>query len=308
MTFMPRMTAETRAMRTLRPLSWRRWQGVVADVWHVHIDAGGGGYYRSPDPRLVVFLNRGAEGMRLRHREGQAWRSGVGALFVPADLPLWSDIPEPQDYVHLDLHLEQSALAQRLRPFGADDLMTTPRFLDPDPQITQIASLIAADVERPRRPDMALDGLLSALLAEVFDLAPDRNVEALRGGLSPHTVHRVRRHALAHLHRRIPVSELAEVTGLSESWLTRAFRQSLGTTPQRWLTALRLEAACTMMEDPAKSLAEIALATGFADQAHLTRSFRAKHGLPPGDWRRRVFGSNSSKQTGLVQERAGIPT
>ena len=47
MTFMPRMTAETRAIRTLRPLSWRRWPGVIADVWHVHGEAGGGGFYRA---------------------------------------------------------------------------------------------------------------------------------------------------------------------------------------------------------------------------------------------------------------------
>jgi AraC family transcriptional regulator len=35
-----------------------------------------------------------------------------------------------------------------------------------------------------------------------------------------------------------------------------------------------------------RGLAEIADATGFADQAHLTRVFHASHGLPPSQWRR----------------------
>ena len=41
-----------------------------------------------------------------------------------------------------------------------------------------------------------------------------------------------------------------------------------------------------MMRDPALSLADIAYATGFADQAHLSRAFRAVHGMPPSVWRR----------------------
>ena len=56
-----------------------------------------------------------------------------------------------------------------------------------------------------------------------------------------------------------------------------------------WQTRLRLEAARDMMRDPALPLAEIAYATGFADQAHLSRAFRAAHGMPPSAWRRSAW-------------------
>uniref|UniRef100_A0A2A3JQA2 HTH araC/xylS-type domain-containing protein n=1 Tax=Alloyangia mangrovi TaxID=1779329 RepID=A0A2A3JQA2_9RHOB len=105
------------------------------------------------------------------------------------------------------------------------------------------------------------------------------------------------------MHRRIDVAELAALAGLSESWLTRAFKQSLGTTPQRWLTQLRVEAAMGLMTDTPMGLAEIAAAVGFADQAHLTRAFRAAQGETPGAWRKartRVIASNHGS---LVQER-----
>ena len=85
------MTAEIRAVRTLRPLSWRGWQGAVADAWHVRGEAGGGGFYVSPDPRLVVLTGDGAGGFGIgrivEDLDGDghadlllaAWNSGAGA-------------------------------------------------------------------------------------------------------------------------------------------------------------------------------------------------------------------------------------
>ena len=298
MTFMPRMTAETRAIRTLRPLSWRRWPGVIADVWHVHGEAGGGGFYSAPDPRLVVFLG-GGEGLRLRTEDGSPWQSDVSVMYVPAHVPLWSRFDTGGDHAHLDLHLDAGPLQQRLRDQPREAL-TRPRLARTTPRVDTLARMIADEVERPGRPDISSDGLLSALLSEVLDLGPPAPGSE-RGGLPPHLLQRLETHARAALHRRIPSAELAEVAGLSESWLTRGFRASRGQTPQKWLMALRLEAAGAMMPDPKLSLAEIAAACGFADQAHLTRAFRARHGETPGEWRRRRFVPDASKPAGPVQ-------
>ena len=298
MTFMPRMTAETRAIRTLRPLSWRRWPGVIADVWHVHGEAGGGGFYSAPDPRLVVFLG-GGEGLQLRTEDGSPWQSDVSVMYVPAHVPLWSRFDTGGDHAHLDLHLDAGPLQQRLRDQPREAL-TRPRLARTTPRIGMLARMIADEVERPGRPDISSDGLLSALLSEVLDLGPP-TPGGERGGLPPHLLQRLETHARAALHRRIPSAELAEVAGLSESWLTRGFRASRGQTPQKWLMALRLEAAGAMMPDPKLSLAEIAAACGFADQAHLTRAFRARHGETPGEWRRRRFVPDASKPAGPVQ-------
>ncbi|APX25920.1 MAG: AraC family transcriptional regulator [Rhodobacteraceae bacterium] len=304
MTFMPRMTAETRAIRTLRPLSWRRWPGVIADVWHVHGEAGGGGFYRAPDPRLVVFLG-GGRGLRLRTDDGSPWQEDVSVMYVPAGVPLWSAFSESGDHAHLDLHLDSGPLRQRLcnQPRGA---LSRPRLANGGPQVHMLARMIAAEVEHPARPDMASDGLLSALLSEVLDLGPPET-GGERGGLPPHLLQKLESHARAALHRRITSAELAEVAGLSESWLTRGFRASRGQTPQKWLMALRLEAAEAMMPDPRASLAEIAAACGFSDQAHLTRAFRARHGETPGEWRRKRFVPDASKRARPVQAAGEYP-
>lgn len=305
MSFMPRITAETRAIETLRPLAWRRWPGVIADVWHVRGAAGGGGHYISPYPRLVVFLDGGAGAMRLRADAGGEWRADNGAFFVPGDQPLWSEVQLAQDFSHLDLHLEPGPLVHRLGAMipdaqaGALHLLpaTGPGYA----RVRPMADIIAQEVNTPRRPYAMLDGLLTAILAEVLALEalPEDHLD--RGGLTPHMIRRLSLHARDNLHRRMTVLELAEVTGLSESWFARAFKHSLNTTPQRWLMQVRITHATALMDDPALGLAEIAAATGFADQAHLTRAFGVVHGQTPGAWRRARLGATRSKPGGLVQ-------
>ncbi len=306
MTFMPRMIAQTRAIRTLRPLSWRRWPGVIADVWHVQGNTGGGGFYCAPDPRLVVF-HSGTPPLRLRTHDGTAWQAAPGAFYIPANVPLWSELPEAGRFSHLDLHLDAVPLARRMQAMAPHAAMDTARFVGSSDRIMALSAMIAQQVEHPTRPDMMTDGLLTALLAEVLDLPPPVT-EADRGGLAPYVLRRLDDHARARLHRRITVTELAGIAGLSESWLTRAFRQSLGQTPQRWLMALRLEAAQAMMAEPSRTLADIAAATGFADQAHLTRAFRARHGQTPGSWRRQRIVPESSSHAGSVQASTSIPS
>jgi AraC-like DNA-binding protein len=88
-------------------------------------------------------------------------------------------------------------------------------------------------------------------------------------------------------HRRTVVrsAELEAVTGLDRYELARQFRASYGTSPYRYSLMRRLDFARSRLGD-GTSLAELALAAGFADQAHLTRMFRSAFGLTPGRYAR----------------------
>ena len=286
------MQARTQALHTLAPLAFRRLDGAIADVWSVRGETGGGGFYLAPDPRIVVFLTETA--MTLRAAEGGPELRGVQAFYVPPGVPLWSRLERGQDLAHIDFHLESAALQQRLKRAAVQADLTQPQMIGDTPRILALAQMAAEEVRAPRRGEMVLDGLLSALLGEVFDKdgPEDGREDKARegplpgGGLTPRQRAAVERHLQAHLTRQIPVAELAEVAGLSESWFAHRFKQQFGETPQRWQSRRRLEAARAMMADPALSLAEIAHATGFADQAHLSRLFRAAFGQPPSVWRR----------------------
>jgi AraC-like DNA-binding protein len=73
--------------------------------------------------------------------------------------------------------------------------------------------------------------------------------------------------------------------GVSAEHLSRGFGKVFGVTPHRFRWEARSRAAIRDLTLTATPLAELALAHGFADQAHLTRSIRAFSGLTPGAWR-----------------------
>jgi len=79
--------------------------------------------------------------------------------------------------------------------------------------------------------------------------------------------------------------ELEAVTGLSRYELARQFRAAYGTSPYRYSLMRRLDFARSQLSGT-MPLAELALAAGFADQAHFTRMFRSAFGVTPGRYAR----------------------
>ncbi|SCK18764.1 transcriptional regulator, AraC family [Streptomyces sp. WMMB 714] len=76
------------------------------------------------------------------------------------------------------------------------------------------------------------------------------------------------------------VADVARTAGLSERQLHRRCRDAFGYGPKTLARVLRLQRALGMA-DSAMPLGEVAAASGYADQAHLSREFRALAGMPP---------------------------
>lgn len=89
----------------------------------------------------------------------------------------------------------------------------------------------------------------------------------------------------SHLDGQFSVTQLAQACDLSRSYFTKAFRETFGKTPYRWLTEYRVVRAQQLLMTEAP-IAEIAVACGFTDQSHLTRVFSEITGESPGNWRR----------------------
>ena len=118
------------------------------------------------------------------------------------------------------------------------------------------------------------------------DARTDEDAHA-RGGLAPWQARRVEALLAEHADGNIALSTLATECGISVRHFGRAFRQSTGTSPHRWLVERRVARAQQMLGDGIASIAAIAQACGFADQSHLTRAFIANVGASPARWRRR---------------------
>ncbi len=102
------------------------------------------------------------------------------------------------------------------------------------------------------------------------------------GGLSAAEVARVRAYVDRNLTNGLSVRELASAVGRSESCFARLFRAATGMTPRRFVLARRVERARALILAPNRmSLSEVAAACGFADQAHLGRTFKRITGQTP---------------------------
>jgi AraC family transcriptional regulator len=66
----------------------------------------------------------------------------------------------------------------------------------------------------------------------------------------------------------------------------RAFHQTTGMPPHRWLRGFRVERAKDLLLNSTLALAQIAYDCGFSGQSHFTRVFGEAVGITPGAWRR----------------------
>lgn len=93
---------------------------------------------------------------------------------------------------------------------------------------------------------------------------------------------------LIHLHHTEPLElgELAERTGTSVFHACRVFRRVTGQSMHQLRAEVRLRHALALLLDSSMELADIAAATGFASQSHLTNRFRDRFGTTPARARR----------------------
>ncbi len=88
---------------------------------------------------------------------------------------------------------------------------------------------------------------------------------------------------------RVRLSTLAADLQLGERQLRQRVTMQIGYGPKMFARVVRLHTALRALHHESTELAEIAAATGFADQAHLTREVHGLTGATPGEHRAEFF-------------------
>jgi AraC-like DNA-binding protein len=157
------------------------------------------------------------------------------------------------------------------------------RAIEIDPLVTRLVQSVAL---RADAVDSATSGrfawqaathLCGALMSDVSDV----RLEEARGL----DFARIDRWLRAHLSEALRIADLAAHCGFGMRRFHQLFIEAFGETPHRYLQRLRLDAALTLLADPRETLADIALAVGFADQSAFTHAFTKRFGIAPGQWR-----------------------
>ena len=81
------------------------------------------------------------------------------------------------------------------------------------------------------------------------------------------------------------LAELADLAGLHPAHLSRSFHRHWGCTISGYVRQLRVEFACRQLAETDEPIAQIALAAGFAHQAHFSTAFKRQTGRTPAEVR-----------------------
>ncbi len=93
----------------------------------------------------------------------------------------------------------------------------------------------------------------------------------------------------------VSVEEMAAAAGCAVATLERRVRAVFSLSPQQYALRTRIDRAAELLSTTDRSLAEVATASGFYDQAVLTRSFGRLTGETPAQFRRRTRGAAPSR-------------
>ncbi len=211
---------------------------------------------------------------------------------IPAGLDVrfaWTTKGDKQNTIMVEI---ESTLFETHMPEFAQDKFADghllPRVHAPQPVLSGIMHLLAHEIDpEKRRGRLFADTAMRLLVLELATFhwsvpLPQLEVE---GGVDA----RVKR-AMDFIETRfaddISLAEISLASGLSLTQLTARFHQHTGSTPYSYVIDRRLRQARHLLAATDIPIAHVAIETGFSDQQHMTRAFRARLGATPSQVRK----------------------
>ena len=272
------------------------WEGLSVQAFYEPMKLEGWITPDTSDIALILFVG-GAMHLEQRHAHGP-WkgqymrqgdlilRSGVGA---PYESRWKSDSSIPTQTLHL--HLSKDLLARASEEVAGYDyarLSLVERAGFQDPLLAQIGFTLWRELEQPS-PAGKLYAQTAAQLLAVHLLRHYTSAgEAFKDpshGLTQQQLRRVMDFVQAHLGQDLSLEALAQQTGFSPYHFARLFRQTIGESPHQFVLRQRIERAQHLLKETDLPLARVALESGFANQSHLTQTFKRFLDLTPRAYR-----------------------
>ena len=101
------------------------------------------------------------------------------------------------------------------------------------------------------------------------------------GHATPESVRRIITEMERHLEEPLTIPELCRHAGISQRQINRLFAAHVGRSPQLYYRDIRLDRARGLVTQTELPLSEIAVASGFASQAHFSKAYRDRFGIQP---------------------------
>jgi len=256
-----------------RVRAWRPHVGGVAEVlhaqWRDHAYPA-----HTHDTWTLLLVDDGLIGYELGSHVHVA-APGAGVTLLPPHVAHDGRPATSRGFRKRVVYLEGDVLAESLIGAAVDGPLITDEALRHETSRLNRALLLGDDLEGESRLALVIERLTWHLTGR----------PALTVASPPAAVARCAREILDDDPARvIGIAVVAATVGVTTAHLVRSFTRSYGIAPHRYLLGRRLDVARRrLLADEAP--ADVALATGFYDQAHLNRHFRRLLATTPGRYR-----------------------
>ena len=174
----------------------------------------------------------------------------------------------------------EAAGRQRALPFFKSGTLT-------DVALARRLYALHKRLETPEKAGLEHETALLQILATFIRSHADDTPPESQAGRENRAVQQVKDYLHSHYAEDVSLNDLSRITGLSRYHLVRTFCQTVGVAPHAYLRQVRIGKAKHLLA-ARRPIAEVALATGFTDQSHLTRWFKRFWGFTPGQYRNSV--------------------
>lgn len=271
------------------------WEGLVAEAFLEPTELHGWKSPGAPDIILMLFAG-GPLHVDRRYQDG----SRTKLVMREGDLVLRPDVSVPYEVSWqglswtptrtLYLHLSRDLLSRT-----ADDLECGPARLSltrrerfQDPLLRQIGFALWGELEQSASAGKLYAQAAAQMLA-VHLLRNYSSTQVQIKEVSQLLTQRQVKHVLdfvtANLSQDLTLEALAEQVGFSPYHFARLFRRTTGESPHQFVLRQRIEKAKYLLRETSAPMAQVALESGFANQSHLTHSFKRYVGLSPRPYR-----------------------
>lgn len=116
------------------------------------------------------------------------------------------------------------------------------------------------------------------------------------GAIKSHYAGKVVDYIEKHFTENLKIGVIADELALSESYLSRTFREETGFTITDYRTCYSIAMAAYLLEKPELKVYEVAERTGYSDQRYFSKLFRQRMGLTPLEYREMILSGHEFKQ------------